>query len=719
MAALHDIVQKGSTDRSVTLRIIDSTDGTPETGVVFNTSGIDLWYRREGAAKTSITEATLAALTTAHSDGGFLHISDGDYRLDLPDAAFATGANHVDFGGTVTGMVVIGGRVRLVDYNPEVNFTTNAAAGASGGLLISGSNSGTTTLGALTITGVTTHTGNVVLSDGLTISSPSTTNRAGLSVAGNGTGAGILATGGATGIGIAAVGGATSGSAVKATGTAGNAIALELVGQGSAAGFKATGGATGNGMTLVGGGTSGHGLQATVTSGNEIDADITGTLSSLSTSALDAIADKMWDEPTSGHVASGSFGAAANPTDHGTAQAGGANTITLRSGAVATNDWYNKQLLKIVAGTGAGQSEYISDYVGSTRVATMAASWLTQPDNTSVYVIEAGGTIPGASAPTAGEVADAIFDEAMSGHTAAGTFGQYINGPVSRTGTAQAGTTSSITLDSGASATNNLYRYHGVEIIGGTGAGEASFVTGYTGASKVATVDPAFAVAPDNTSVFLLRKLGIDAATPAQVATAVWAATRAGNATAGSFGEYVLADATRLSGDATAADNAEAFFDGTGYAGTNNVIPTVSAVTLVNGLAANTVTASALAADAVAEIQSGLATESTLTTVGGIVTDILADTGTDGVVVAAASKTGYTLSNTGIDALFTRQLTESYAADGAAPTVAQALLLIQQRMTEFGISSTTLTVKKLDGSTTAATLTLNDASAPTAVTRAT
>jgi hypothetical protein len=116
---LLDIVTKGSTDRSVVLRIIDETTGVPETAVVFNTSGIALWYRREGAAKTDITEATLAALTTAHTDGGFLHVSDGVYRLDLPDAAFATGANYVDVGGTVTGMIVIGGRVRLVDYSLE------------------------------------------------------------------------------------------------------------------------------------------------------------------------------------------------------------------------------------------------------------------------------------------------------------------------------------------------------------------------------------------------------------------------------------------------------------------------------------------------------------------------------------------------------------------------------------------------------------------------
>lgn len=135
-----DIVKKGSTDRSVTIRIIDSTDGTPETGVVFNTAGIDLWYRRQGAAKVSITEATLSALTDAHSDGGILHIGDGYYRLDLPDAAFASGANHVDVGGTVTGMIVLGGRVRLTDIDLEdtvragLTALPNVAAGANGGL---------------------------------------------------------------------------------------------------------------------------------------------------------------------------------------------------------------------------------------------------------------------------------------------------------------------------------------------------------------------------------------------------------------------------------------------------------------------------------------------------------------------------------------------------------------------------------------------------------
>ena len=138
----------GTTDVSVIIRIIDSTDGTPETGVVFNTSGIDLEYRRELAASTDITEATLAALTTAHADGGFLHIGNGYYRLDLPDAACATGVTGVLVHGTVTGMVVIGTYIELVAYNPydavRLGLTAlpNAAAEAAGGLYTRGAGAG-------------------------------------------------------------------------------------------------------------------------------------------------------------------------------------------------------------------------------------------------------------------------------------------------------------------------------------------------------------------------------------------------------------------------------------------------------------------------------------------------------------------------------------------------------------------------------------------------
>lgn len=91
---------------------------------------------------------------------------------------------------------------------------------------------------------------------------------------------------------------------------------------------------------------------------------------------------------------------------------------------------------------------------------------------------------------------------------------------------------------------------------------------------------------------------------------------------------------------------------------------------------------------------------------------------TAGVTVTTNNdKTGYSLSNGGIDALYTRALTESYASDGAAPTIAQVLFAIQQFLQEKAASGTALTVKKLDGTTTAMTFLLNDGTNPTSITR--
>lgn len=71
----------------------------------------------------------------------------------------------------------------------------------------------------------------------------------------------------------------------------------------------------------------------------------------------------------------------------GTAQAGAANTITLDASASATDDLHNDQLIRITGGTGAGQTNLISDYVGSTKVATVLKTWAVNPDNTSVFAI--------------------------------------------------------------------------------------------------------------------------------------------------------------------------------------------------------------------------------------------------------------------------------------------------------------------------------------------
>lgn len=70
-------------------------------------------------------------------------------------------------------------------------------------------------------------------------------------------------------------------------------------------------------------------------------------------------------------------------------------------------------------------------------------------------------------------------------------------------------------------------------------------------------------------------------------------------------------------------------------------------------------------------------------------------------------------------AVLTTAMTESYAADGDAPTLAQMQYMLWSYLSERSIASVTLTAKKLDGSTTAMTFTLDDADAPTSITRAT
>jgi hypothetical protein len=67
--------------------------------------------------------------------------------------------------------------------------------------------------------------------------------------------------------------------------------------------------------------------------------------------------------------------------------------------------------------------------------------------------------------------------------------------------------------------------------------------------------------------------------------------------------------------------------------------------------------------------------------------------------------------------LLTAALAESYAANGSAGSAAQLLYAIHQMLMQFGISGTTIDVKKLDNSTTAFEVTLDDDTTPTSAAR--
>lgn len=74
----------------------------------------------------------------------------------------------------------------------------------------------------------------------------------------------------------------------------------------------------------------------------------------------------------------------------------------------------------------------------------------------------------------------------------------------------------------------------------------------------------------------------------------------------------------------------------------------------------------------------------------------------------------------GADSILTRTSVEaSYVAPGASPNLSQFMHLILALLTNFSLSGTTMTLKKLDGSTTAGTCTIDSSSFPTTIARST
>jgi hypothetical protein len=90
---------------------------------------------------------------------------------------------------------------------------------------------------------------------------------------------------------------------------------------------------------------------------------------------------------TSGNI---TITASSVTTDTGTAQAGGADTITLKAASSFTlDDQPNGMFIEITAGTGSGQRRHIEDYVASTKVLTVFPAWDTAPDSSSQYQVRA------------------------------------------------------------------------------------------------------------------------------------------------------------------------------------------------------------------------------------------------------------------------------------------------------------------------------------------
>lgn len=193
----------------------------------------------------------------------------------------------------------------------------------------------------------------------------------------------------------------------------------------------------------------------------------------LTSTASEVLVDAVWDEvlTVATHNIANSAGrrlrtASGGQIDSGTAQAGTADSITLATSASTTEGLYVGCAIVIDSGTGAGQSRYIVGYTAG-RVAYVARHWTTTPDATSTYVLFADNQVP------------------------------FIH-----MGLAQAGGASTITLAAAASATNDIYNGQLIRVLSGTGDDQIRIITDYDGATKVATVAPAWTTQPDAASYY-------------------------------------------------------------------------------------------------------------------------------------------------------------------------------------------------------------------------
>jgi hypothetical protein len=86
-------VKSGATSVSLDALLLKVSDGTPDTGKL--ATNLTASYRRQGAARVTVTLSDLSALNSTYSSGGVKEDADGVYRMDWPDAAFLAGADYV------------------------------------------------------------------------------------------------------------------------------------------------------------------------------------------------------------------------------------------------------------------------------------------------------------------------------------------------------------------------------------------------------------------------------------------------------------------------------------------------------------------------------------------------------------------------------------------------------------------------------------------------
>lgn len=259
------------------------------------------------------------------------------------------------------------------------------------------------------------------------------------------------------------------------------------------------------------------------------------------------LVDLIWDESLAAHQTALTAGRATSlggvPIAETTATGTPTTTVIQLTAGSATDDFYIDQPLKILSGTGAGQVRIITSYTGATKTCNFDEGFTVAPAASDAVAVGIQHI------HSVSQIADGVWDEVLTGAThnitnSAGKALRQIDAAFTvHSGTAQAGAAGTITLDTGASATDNIYRGDRCVIVGGTGVGEHGIITAYNGTTKVATMSETWVITPDATSEFEL--------VPADADIETWQHTVVSN---GATSGFPVVDAQAISDSTGSAD---------------------------------------------------------------------------------------------------------------------------------------------------------------------
>jgi hypothetical protein len=407
-------------------------------------------------------------------------------------------------------------------------------------------------------------------------------------------------------------------------------------------------------------------------------------------------------------------------SDQGTAQSATATTVVLRAAAAFADSALIGSVIGVLGSTqGYWQFRYITANTLADDTVTVD-TWTVTPSGTITYKIYAGP-------PELATLANVNVTQISGDSTAADNLEAILDG------TGGTGLTLSTLTTSGTTTLNALTVSNATTLSGAVSLGSTLGVTGTTTLAALTTTGTvtfnAFTVSNATTltgNVSLGGTLATTGTVTFNAFTVTNATTLSGAVSLGStLGVTGTTTLAALTTTGTATFNALTVSNATTLTGAVSLGSTLG-VTGTTTLAAltttGTVTANALTVTNATTLSGAVSLGSTLGVTGAITATNASNNLTLGTFTVTTNAIAWNaawdteVQSEVTDAL-TTALTESYATDGATATAAELLYMIYSAVMEFSISGTTLTCKKLDGSTTAMTVTLNDATNPTSRTR--